>query len=103
MVNASKLVGRVGKQTTFLFKTTRAAFEHAPISPGSPQHDLDQRLRYRHIFKMQEGEALSEHLRFVLVLQSQTQSRMHAPEPIFQPQQDVFGAEELTVCHADFP
>ena len=50
---------------------------------------------------MQEGEALPERLRFVLALQSQTQSRMHAPQPIFQPQQEVFGAEELTVCHAD--
>jgi hypothetical protein len=27
---------------------------------------------------------------------------MHAPQPIFQPQQDVFGAEELTVCHVGF-
>ena len=34
---------------------------------------------------MQKGEALPERLRFVLALQSQTQSRMHAAQPIFQP------------------
>ena len=56
----------------------------APISPGSPQYDLDQRLHYRHIFEMQKGEALPERLRFVLALQSQTQSRMHAAQPIFR-------------------
>jgi L-arabinonolactonase len=74
----------------------------APISPSCPQYDLDQRLHYRHIFKVEEGEALSERLRFMLALQSQTQSRVDAPQPIFQPQQAVFGVEGFTMCHADF-
>src|SRR6185437_841744 len=74
----------------------------APVSPGPPQHDFDQRLHYRHIFKVQEGEALPERLRLVFALQSQAQSRVHAPQSILQPQQDVFGAEELRVWDADF-
>ena len=63
---------------------SRSVASTTPINPGDDQADTNDRMAPGKILKVKIIDALSEYLRLMICLNSETKPRVQTPEPLLQ-------------------